>query len=39
MLSLMNIKWEGQQENKNILSPEYQFNDPKLNITISNFRN
>lgn len=39
MLSLMNVKWDGQQENKNILSPEYQFKDPKLSITISNFRN
>jgi heptose-I-phosphate ethanolaminephosphotransferase len=39
MLSLMDVKWDGQQENKNILSPDYQFKDPKLSITIANFRN
>lgn len=39
MLSLMDIRWNGQQPSKDILSQEYQFKNPKLGIPIQTFRN
>lgn len=39
MLSLMDIRWNGQQTSKDILSQEYQFKNPKLGIPIQTFRN